>query len=103
MRLAIVLAVLGAASAFAPARAVESDRYPWCAVYGGSMNGSSNCGFSTRQKCLATVSGIGGSCEPNPFYRGSAARVRTKKQSGEDQPAAPYYSPSGSWPSYFRD
>jgi hypothetical protein len=107
MRLAIVLAgllaILGAAGALAPTRAVEGDRYPWCAVYGGSMSGSSNCGFTTRQQCLATVSGIGGSCEPNPFYKGSAARARTKKRSGDDQPSVPYYSPSGSSPSYFRD
>ena len=106
MRLAIVLAVLiavlGVAGALAPARAIEGDRYPWCAVYGGSMSGSSNCGFTTRQQCQATASGIGGSCEHNPFYKGSAARVRTKKRSGDDQPAVPYYSPSsGSRPSYF--
>ncbi|MGC2218546.1 MAG: DUF3551 domain-containing protein, partial [Pseudolabrys sp.] len=36
------------------------DPYPWCAVYGGRMSGSSNCGFSTWNRCIATVSGIGG-------------------------------------------
>jgi hypothetical protein len=33
----------------------------WCANYN---NGSSNCGFYTFQQCLAAVSGVGGSCQP---------------------------------------
>jgi len=40
--------------------------YPWCANYGSP--GGSNCGFSTHEQCMATVSGIGGSCDPNPWY-----------------------------------
>ena len=27
-----------------------------------------NCGFLTIEQCRATVSGIGGFCEPNQFY-----------------------------------
>jgi hypothetical protein len=34
------------------------------------MGGASNCGFITLQQCRDTVSGIGGSCEPNLFYTG---------------------------------
>lgn len=49
-----------------PARA---EVYPWCAIYsGGDMGGATNCGFSTIQQCQATVSGIGGFCQPNPLY-----------------------------------
>jgi hypothetical protein len=103
MRLAVLL-VAGLASfvvpSVAPAREKPQDPYPWCAVYGGSMNNSSNCGFTTRQQCLATVSGIGGSCEPNPFYK---SRKRSNDRANHDQKAPPYYSPSGSWPSYFRN
>jgi peptidoglycan hydrolase-like protein with peptidoglycan-binding domain len=33
----------------------------WCALY---RNGSQNCGFSSLQQCRATISGIGGSCQP---------------------------------------
>jgi hypothetical protein len=33
----------------------------WCANY---VNGTTNCGFYTFQQCLAAVSGVGGSCEP---------------------------------------
>lgn len=43
--------------------------YPWCAQYSGSeTGGGSNCYFSTKQQCMVTVSGVGGMCEPNPFY-----------------------------------
>lgn len=52
----------------------SADPYKWCAVYGGDMGGASNCGFVTIEQCRATVSGIGGFCEPNPFYTGPAER-----------------------------
>ena len=29
-------------------------------MWGGSFGGASNCGFSTWNQCMATVSGIGG-------------------------------------------
>ena len=48
----------------APAQARE---YPWCARYDWTTR---NCGFVSFQQCLATIHGIGGRCEPNPFYRG---------------------------------
>jgi hypothetical protein len=38
----------------------------WCAYYDLGEGGATNCGFSTYQQCLATVSGIGGSCGPDP-------------------------------------
>jgi hypothetical protein len=44
------------------------DPYRWCAVYSGRMGGATNCGFITLEQCRATVSGIGGFCQPNPFY-----------------------------------
>jgi uncharacterized protein DUF3551 len=90
------------------AHTLPYDPYQWCAVYGGSMNGSSNCGFTTWQQCMATVSGIGGSCEPNQFYnlrrpvsRSKASKKRRDYQPYRDQPAAPFYGTSSSWPSYF--
>jgi hypothetical protein len=68
MRLATM--ALLALSVILPARADEKpyDPYPWCARYSGGMGGASNCGFLTLEQCQATVSGIGGSCEPNLFY-----------------------------------
>lgn len=48
----------------------EAQNYPWCAYYGSPFGdgGGTNCGFATREQCLATVSGIGGSCERNTQY-----------------------------------
>ena len=48
--------------------AFPHDPYRWCAVYSGDAGGASNCGFLTIEQCRATVSGIGGYCEPNQFY-----------------------------------
>jgi hypothetical protein len=44
------------------------------------MGGGRNCGFSTLEQCRATVSGIGGSCEPNLFYPGSAGDTSQSKR-----------------------
>jgi hypothetical protein len=63
--LIIVPAVLTQTSA----NALPYDPYPWCANYdGGKGFGGQNCGFSTWNQCMATVSGIGGFCVPNQFY-----------------------------------
>ena len=67
-----------------PAAAIE---YPWCAQYSGEDGGGGrNCGFSTREQCMATVSGIGGGCERNLFYQGGAQRpakpARKREMSG---------------------
>lgn len=46
--------------------------YPWCADYGGAGRGgygASSCGFVSFHQCLATLSGNGGSCSPNPWYQ----------------------------------
>jgi len=46
----------------------NADATKWCAVYSGT--GGTNCGFYTIEQCRATVSGIGGFCQPNQFYTG---------------------------------
>ena len=80
----VVLAALAlpALLAASPARAYEKpyDPYPLCARYSGGMSGSSNCGFSTLEQCRATVSGIGGSCEPNLFYNPGRAAPRQHRR-----------------------
>jgi Protein of unknown function (DUF3551) len=44
----------------------QAQNYPWCAYYsGGRGGGGTNCGFTTFEQCLATVSGIGGFCDRN--------------------------------------
>jgi hypothetical protein len=82
--LAALLAAFALPAVLAPSSALAYqfpyDPYPWCAVYSGDAGGASNCGFLTIEQCRATVSGIGGSCEPNQFYnpRGTAARAQKR-------------------------
>lgn len=72
---AIVLVLLAALAR--PTAAIE---YPWCAQYGSMGDGGRNCGFSTLEQCMATVSGIGGFCQPNQFYNPRQASRTRKRQ-----------------------
>ena len=65
------IAVAALTALIRPAAAIE---YPWCAQYGSMDDGGRNCGFSTLEQCMATVSGIGGGCERNLFYTAPAGR-----------------------------
>ena len=58
-----------AASSLFVIGAATADHYKWCAVYSVG-DAAYNCGFVTIEQCRATVSGIGGFCEPNQFYTG---------------------------------
>jgi hypothetical protein len=63
----------------------EAQNYPWCADYGGTSDGPTNCGFVTFQQRLDTVSGIGGFCVRNnlcqpPPGPHPANKVRTRPQ-----------------------
>lgn len=59
---ALLLLIAGNATASA-----QADPYHWCALYyGDGLGGTTSCYFVTQQQCLATVSGIGGYCMPNP-------------------------------------
>ncbi len=69
-----LFAAIAIAGMAAPARPAAAIEYPWCAQYGGMDDAGRNCGFSTREQCMVTVSGIGGNCEPNLFYTGAAER-----------------------------
>ena len=79
--LATLIVPVTLTSASAQGQPYPYDPYPWCAVYGGRSGGGTNCGFRTWQQCMATVSGIGGFCEPNQFYnpRGAAERPRKRQ------------------------
>jgi hypothetical protein len=79
--LATLIVPVTLTSASAQGQPYPYDPYPWCAVYGGRGGGGTNCGFRTWQQCMATVSGIGGFCEPNQFYnpRGAAERPRKRQ------------------------
>ena len=38
----------------------------WCANYGTGHSGI-NCSYTSQQQCLASVSGVYGFCQPNPY------------------------------------
>jgi hypothetical protein len=60
----------------------EAQNYPWCAYYSGGRHGGggTNCGFTTFQQCLDTVSGIGGFCQRNTQYQPPAGPHSSKRQ-----------------------
>jgi Protein of unknown function (DUF3551) len=68
--------------------AFPHDPYRWCAVYSGDAGGASNCGFLTIEQCRATVSGIGGFCEPNQFYNPGKPSRTLGPQAGAGAAAA---------------
>jgi hypothetical protein len=59
-----------ALGAFAAADSAKADPYRWCAQYGASDDGGTNCYFVTLEQCRAAISGNGGFCVPNNFYNG---------------------------------
>ena len=81
MRCIALIGIAAIASLAALATPVRAEiEYPWCAQYSGGSSGGRNCGFSTLEQCRATVSGIGGFCEPNLFYPGSASDTSQTKR-----------------------
>jgi len=62
---------------FLVAGPAAADPYKWCAAY---RNGSNNCGFTTIEQCRASVSGVGGFCEPNQFYTGPDKTSASRSQ-----------------------
>ena len=52
-------AVLAALSLVATGAPAQAQRARWCAQYDWS---TINCGFYTREQCLAAISGVGGDC-----------------------------------------
>lgn len=81
----IAAAVLALGVAIGAPTLAQAQTYPWCAVYSGSMGGSSNCGFSTFQQCLNTVRGIGGFCQRNNWYQAPTPTRRSRRQSTSSQ------------------
>lgn len=71
--LALVIAAIGLNARDAQA---QGKYWPWCARYDGW---TIVCGFATFQQCLATISGVGGICQPNVLPPPVAGGVRTKR------------------------
>ena len=53
-----------AAVAATPSRAETA--YPWCAVSSTGGLGQPLCHFATLDQCMAFLSGLAGTCRPNP-------------------------------------
>jgi hypothetical protein len=66
MRLLLMLGIV--AAAVSAGRSAAAQNYPWCAYYGAGFEGT-NCGFTTFEQCMATVSGIGDFCDRNNWYK----------------------------------
>ena len=77
--LLFILGVFAAVVCFEKPAAAQN--YPWCAYYSGGRHGGggTNCGFTTFQQCLDTVSGIGGFCQRNTQYQPPPGPHRSKK------------------------
>ncbi len=71
MRAAALILVLsaGALVQAVPAQAQSAYSYPWCALR-ADRSGAQSCYYRTYEQCMATISGIGGSCIRSPYYRG---------------------------------
>lgn len=65
----LIIAIGMCAAAGTMSTRAEAQNYLWCAYYsGGRGGGGTNCGFTTFEQCMATVSGIGGFCDRNTQY-----------------------------------
>ena len=67
----LVFATLLFVAAGSTIHSAKADPYRWCGLYNTGGGGGSNCYFRTLEQCRATLSGIGGSCIPNPRYTGA--------------------------------
>ena len=67
----------------------SADPYRWCAI--DNVGGGTNCGFVTIEQCRASISGVGGSCEPKqtvPIGLSPAAKAaapKTDASGGKDK------------------
>ena len=77
--LSVLIAATAIAGAFVAGSPAHAQEYPWCAQYGGgSTGGGRNCGFVTYDQCRAALSGNGGYCERNLFFRGPDVRAEER-------------------------
>jgi hypothetical protein len=81
LRASLTIAALLAAATAVHAQSAYD--HPWCAIYGASDgSGATSCYFATREQCLQTLSGIGGTCIRSPYY---GHGPRTERRSWRDR------------------
>jgi len=80
MRLLILSLVLANAALMSATDRVWAQSpysYPWCSRGVRSVPG--NCYYASKEQCMRTISGNGGFCYPNPYYRPSSpGRARAR-------------------------
>ena len=67
MRRSILSVAVLAALATVRVPAAGPATFPWCMK---GARGGTSCYFHSLQDCQATVSGLGGWCTRNPYFRG---------------------------------
>jgi hypothetical protein len=76
----IAVALLGEMPV-APAQSPTS--YPWCSRAFKMDTSATSCYFTSREQCMATLSGIGGYCIQSPYFHaavaGASARSRGRR------------------------
>jgi hypothetical protein len=80
MRTTLAVAIAVPVMLLGHADGARAQNYPWCAE-GGFKDGARSCGFTTREQCMAAVSGVGGSCERNPTYRAARENAPPPRRS----------------------
>jgi hypothetical protein len=59
-----LIALVAVALAGTSSTSTFADAGKWCGTF---RLGSTSCGYSSSEECMATVRGLGGFCYPNPF------------------------------------
>jgi hypothetical protein len=75
MRSQMVAFLLVAAASLGAIRAASAQSpysYPYCSVSPQTSGSTSACYYASLEQCQATMSGIGGSCYPSPYYHREA-------------------------------
>jgi Protein of unknown function (DUF3551) len=74
----LILASLAAATTFLAVNVesanAQNTTRPYCLRDGVNGPGMWDCSYYSMEQCLATASGNGGSCQPNPWYQGPRRR-----------------------------
>jgi hypothetical protein len=78
-----VVAVLGLTLCARPATA---QNYPWCANFADGAG--TNCGFSTEQQCMVTVTGSGGYCSQNNRYEPAVSAAPARRATAKHHAAS---------------
>jgi hypothetical protein len=54
--------------------------YPWCSLGGAMVNSNArSCYYTSWPQCMTTMSGIGGYCVRNPYYKTELAHSALAK------------------------